>query len=131
MSTTELVAKLRSTKSESKRKLLDEAADTIERLEAERNELAIAALREREELADLIEAKNEGRLVVLPCKLGADIFRLGAKEVCAHWQTAYAEVYPDEIVMVDDSDNLIFIEDIGKTVFLTREEAEKALKEDA
>jgi hypothetical protein len=40
MSTTELVAKLRSTKSESKRKLLDEAADTIERLEAERNELA-------------------------------------------------------------------------------------------
>lgn len=49
MSTTELVAKLRSTKSESKRKLLDEAADTIERLEAERNELAIAALREQEE----------------------------------------------------------------------------------
>jgi hypothetical protein len=45
----EIVEKLRSTKSESKRKLLDEAADTIERLEAERNELAIAALREQEE----------------------------------------------------------------------------------
>ena len=52
MSTTELVAKLRSTKSESKRKLLDEAADTIERLEAERNELAIAALREQEERSE-------------------------------------------------------------------------------
>jgi peroxiredoxin family protein len=93
--------------------------------------MCLAALREQEELADLLEAKREGRLVVLPCKLGADIFRLGAKEVCAHWQTAYATVYPDEVVMVDDSDNLIFIEDIGKSVFLTREEAEKALKEDA
>ena len=79
---------------------------------------------------ELYELERQGRLVVLPCKLGADIFRLGAKEVCAHWQTAYAEVYPDEIVIVDDSDNLIFIEDIGKSVFLTREEAEKALKED-
>lgn len=35
MSTTELVAKLRSTKSESKRKLLDTAADLIEKMEAE------------------------------------------------------------------------------------------------
>ena len=57
MSATELVAKLRSTKSESKRKLLDEAADTIERLYAERNELAyrlgvIDGARHREDLSD-------------------------------------------------------------------------------
>ena len=29
----------------------------------------------------------------------------------------------------DDSENIIYLSDIGKTVFLTREEAERALKE--
>jgi hypothetical protein len=58
-----IAEKLRYTKSESKRKLLDEAADTIERLEAERNELAIAALREQEERSkgcDFCREDNEG-----------------------------------------------------------------------
>ncbi len=77
-------------------------------------------------LAYYEDMEEQGRLVVLPCKLEADIFRLGVKEVCAHWQVAYAEVFPDEIVMVDDSDNVFTEKDIGKTVFLTREEAEKA-----
>ena len=43
--------------------------------------------------------------------------------------TDYLEIYFDEIVFVDDSDNVFTADDIGKTVFLTREEAEKALKE--
>lgn len=34
----------------------------------------------------------------------------------------------DEIVYIDDSDNVFTADDIGKTVFLTREEAERALK---
>ena len=33
------------------------------------------------------------------------------------------------VVFVDDSDNVFTADDIGKTVFLTREAAEKALKE--
>jgi hypothetical protein len=38
-------------------------------------------------------------------------------------------VYQDEVVYRDDSDNIIENKDFGKTVFLTREEAEKALAE--
>lgn len=79
-------------------------------------------------LAYYEDLEERGRLVILPCKLGADIFRLGMNEVCGYWQAAYAEVYPDEVVMIDDSDNLFTAEDIGKTVFLSREEAEKVLR---
>ena len=81
-----------------------------------------------EQLKHYEDMEEQGRLVVLPCKLEADIFRLGVKEVRGDWQVAYAEVFPDEIVMIDDSDNVFTEEDIGKTVFLTREEAEKALR---
>lgn len=80
------------------------------------------------ELMGMCEAKQRGRMVILPCKLGADIFRLGMKEVCGYWKVAYAEVYPDEVVMIDDSDNSFTADDIGKTVFLSREEAEKVLR---
>ena len=79
-------------------------------------------------LRKLAEADEDGRVVVLPCKVGADIYRVGAKGVCGYWQIERAEIYQDEIVLVDDSDNVIFLDDLGKTVFLTREEAEKVLK---
>ena len=38
------------------------------------------------------------------------------------------EIYEDEIVFIDDSDNIFRPDDIGETVFLTREEAEAALQ---
>ena len=44
------------------------------------------------------------------------------------WDVAYIEVYEDEAEYVDDSDNRFTADDIGKTVFLTREAAEAALK---
>lgn len=81
-----------------------------------------------ERLKEYEDMEEQGRLVVLPCKIGADIYRLGVKEVCDYWQIAYAEIYEDETVLVDDSDNVIFLDSIGQTVFLTCEEAEQALK---
>ena len=82
-----------------------------------------------ERIRELLKADKDGRLVVLPCKVGADIYRVGTKGVCSYWQIERAEIYQDEIVLVDDSDNVIFLDDLGKTVFLTREEAERALEE--
>ena len=38
------------------------------------------------------------------------------------------EVYEEEIRFVDDTDQFFEPKDIGETVFLTREEAEKALE---
>ena len=77
---------------------------------------------------ELLEKQERGLLVVLPCKLDVDIFRVYGGRVHEGWQTAYAEVFADGIVVIDDSDNGFEADDIGKTVFLTREEAEAALK---
>ena len=83
-----------------------------------------------EHIRELLRAEKDGRLVVLPCKVGDTIYRCGdpIKKIY-EWQIAYVEVYEDETVFVDDSDNTFVEADIGKTVFLTHEEAEKALEE--
>ena len=75
------------------------------------------------------DMEEQGLLVRLPCKVGDTIYRCGdpIKKIY-EWQIAYVEVYEDETVFVDDSDNTFVEADIGKTVFLTREAAEKALE---
>lgn len=82
-----------------------------------------------EHIRELLRAEKDGRLVVLPCKVGDTIYRRGdpIKKIY-EWQIAYVEVYEDETVFVDDSDNTFVETDIGKTVFLTREAADKALE---
>lgn len=82
-----------------------------------------------EHIRELLRAEKDGRLVVLPCKVGDTIYRRGdpIKKIY-EWQIAYVEVYEDETVFVDDSDNTFVEADIGKTVFLTREAADKALE---
>ena len=72
--------------------------------------------------------KPKSRFVELPCEVGKKIYRLSPKGEIWEWQIAVIEIYPDEIALVDDSDNYIEPEEIGKTVFLSREDAEKALK---
>ena len=81
-------------------------------------------------LAEYEDMEEQGLLVRLPCKVGDTIYRCGdpIKKIY-EWQIAYVEVYEDETVFVDDSDNTFVEADIGKTVFLTHEEAERALEE--
>ena len=66
-------------------------------------------------LAEYETAEEEGRLVVLPCKLGTPVYFL--RHGFDGWRI--------------DSRKFAYgmIGEVGKTVFLTREEAEKALKE--
>lgn len=70
---------------------------------------------------ELAEADKAGRLVVLPCKLGTKVYRI---------RYTIAD-YPDEpdLEIADTWFTPEYREDIGKTVFLTREEAERALQE--
>lgn len=81
-------------------------------------------------LRELAEADRDGRLVVLPCKVGDKLYRVFAGEIFEHrvgsmkyfviqgrWDI---ETYPF-CPCVESS--------IGKTIFLTREEAKKALEE--
>lgn len=67
-------------------------------------------------------------VVVPPCKVGDMIYRITAYGSIMAWDIVKMEVYVDEIGYVDDSDNWIGLDDFGKTVFLTKEEAEKTLK---
>ena len=79
-----------------------------------------------EEVQELAKAKADGRLKILPAKPGDIIYRPEALQFC--WVITKVEIYEDEIIFIDDSDNIFRPDDIGKTVFLTREEAEKALE---
>ena len=72
-------------------------------------------------LAEYETAEEEGRLVVLPCKVGDIVYKI----MCQR------DNFDDRPYRIITSVNfrLDMADDIGKTVFLTREEAEKALKE--
>lgn len=72
-------------------------------------------------MVELMKADKDGRLVVLPCKAGTPVWRISR---------TFA-TYPDKSEQYVRNDTF-FLSDLlafGKTVFLTREEAEKALAE--
>lgn len=70
-------------------------------------------------LRELAEADKDGRVVVLPCKVGTKVYRI-------RYEIAD---YPDdpELEIATTWFTPEYRDDIGKTVFLSREEAEKAL----
>ena len=93
-------------------------------------------------LRELAEADKDGRLVVLPCKVGEKLWVIGRDNV----PREMALEAPDIRTVCTDEDNLCMSTcnrkpdgfcayrlrndgtSIGKTVFLTREDAEKALE---
>lgn len=93
-------------------------------------------------LGEWIDADASGRLVVLPCKVGDTLWVTGRDNVPREMELEA----PDIRAVCTDEDNLCMSmcnrkpdgfcayrlrndgADIGKTVFLTREEAERALK---
>lgn len=80
-------------------------------------------------IADNADYLLANGVIVPKCKIGQDIYRIGCKgQIYGEWQVAYIQVYEDEILYIDDSDNYFYASDIGKTAFLTREEAEAKLK---
>ena len=100
------------------------------RLKGQWGEIGDNRMRATKKLGELEDAEEDGRLVVLPCKVGDTVY-LPNKYVGIIITFNIVEfcMFKDEYAIIDDSDNEYKIEDFGKTVFLTREEAEKALKE--
>lgn len=80
---------------------------------------------------DLIADHLLANGVIVPqCNFKDTIYRISSKgEIYGDWELAYIQAYPDEVLYIDDSDNYFTADDIGKTVFLTKEEAEEKLKE--
>nr|DAM83904.1 MAG TPA: hypothetical protein [Caudoviricetes sp.] len=71
-------------------------------------------------LREFAEADKDGRLVVLPCKVGDTVYRIFNPPSREPVISAHTLMSVDYIVR--------WIDKFGKTVFLTREEAEKALE---
>ena len=84
-----------------------------------------------EEIQALVQAKADGRLVVLPCKVGDVVWKI--KAVFSYFSKPMEDrvdriiISNNEILVCCTGGAKFSIDSIGKTVFLTREEAEKAL----
>ena len=99
-------------------------------------------------LRELVEADREGRCVVLPCKIGDVIYQIvrhrnsGTVEIiqyfvnaveteeCGVTVKAHRWKPTSSVFLSQKVPNWVKVSDFGKTVFLTREAAEAALKGD-
>lgn len=91
-------------------------------------------------LRKLAEADRAGRLVVLPCKVGDTVYMIErifdidngvCDEICARKVIGYGGNNLNKLWLIGSGgicNVSIFVSEFGKTVFLTREEAEKALE---
>lgn len=84
-----------------------------------------------ERAVELGKADSEGRVVVLPCKVGDKIYLRGKADKrtrsgvrIVEQAISYIAIYDDWI----DIGGICEAGELGKTVFLTREEAEKVLE---
>lgn len=73
--------------------------------------------------------KDKSRYIELSCKVGDKVYRPSKYLGVVQFVIISFEMYQSEMFFTDDSENIIYLPDIGKTVFLTREEAEKKLEE--
>lgn len=90
-------------------------------------------------IRELAEADKDGRVVVLPCKVGDTVWIVGTVRklysakvrtfFCGHPSAVRGDDDGGHIHMIRTTECDIPMQEFGKTVFLTREEAEKALRE--
>lgn len=91
-------------------------------------------------IRELAEADKDGRLVVLPCKVGDTVYMIErifdidngvCDEICARKVIGYGGNNLNKLWLIGSGgicNVSIFVSEFGKTVFLTREEAKKALE---
>ena len=92
-------------------------------------------------LKELAEADKDGRVVVLPCKVGDTVYMIEhifdidngvCDEICARKVIGHGGNNLNQLWLVGSGgicNAYIFVSEFGKTVFLTREEAERAIQE--
>ena len=83
-----------------------------------------------ERLRELAEADKAGRVVVLPCKAGDELwtfYNYPDEQVCSFTVTDISTLN-GRIMLKTSRCGVIDARDVGKTVFLTREEAVEALE---
>ena len=91
-------------------------------------------------LRELAEADKDGRVVVLPCKVGDTVYMIErifdidngvCDEICARKVIGHGGNNLNKLWIIGSGgicNAYIFVSEFGKTVFLTREEAERAME---
>ena len=87
-------------------------------------------------LAELLTADRAGRLVVPPCKAGDTVYEVTSRKTISEYRVKAIRVelfctFIEWDIVAGFVDKSIFgvpVDEIGKTVFLTREEADRALE---
>lgn len=90
-------------------------------------------------LRELAEADKDGRVVVLPCKVGDTVWIVGTVRklysakvrtfFCGHPSAVRGDDVDGHIHMIRTTECDIPMQEFGKTVFLSRAEAERAIQE--
>ena len=120
-----------------------EAVETVKLALAEKHLVDLETLNNTtiSRLVELAEADKDGRLVMLPCKVGGTVYMIErifdidngvCDEICARKVIGYGGNNLNALWLIGSGgicNVYIFLSEFGKTVFLTREEAEKALQE--
>ena len=89
-----------------------------------------------ERLRELAEADKDGRLAVLPCKAGDTVYEVTSRKTISEYRVKAIRVelfctFIEWDIVAGFVDKSIFgvpVDEIGKTVFLTRKEADRALE---
>ena len=93
-----------------------------------------------ERIRDLMRADKEGRVIVLPCKVGDTVYMIErifdidngvCDEICARKVIGHGGNNLNKLWLIGSGgicNVSIFISEFGKTVFLSHEEAEKAME---
>ena len=83
-------------------------------------------------ILNLLQAQKEDRLVALPCKVGAKIYGHSGYEITEYTVSVISLATYNWYLRCQNHNSDFWVTDseIGKTVFLTREEAEAALVTD-
>lgn len=110
--------------------LIEAQAKEIEKLQAQLRHLCRDCDLDR--LEKLAEADRDGRLVVLPCKVGDVVYGFhGEKTILpmvVKWIETCTNGWCIAVQYAPTAARFYQFSDFGKTVFLTSEEAEKALE---
>lgn len=87
-------------------------------------------------MLELLKADKDERVVVTPCKAGDTVYEVTSRKTISEYRVKairvelFCTLIEWDIVagFVDKSIFGVTVDEIGKTIFLTREEAEKALE---
>lgn len=84
-----------------------------------------------DELREMVQAKREGRCVVLPCKVEDDVYINILGRTLPFTVISVSQMASTPTFKAQHGIRLVYIfkaDDVGETVFLTREDAEAALR---